>query len=316
MQELLALPTDMLSRCVSMLLPSQGFGATASEWRSAIALGEAAGDLHAALGESLQAAFEGLGLLVPAKMCGRRCWMRLIRALHSADEVSWRPVRTLRAVRPQYWGQRTPVHSAPRLSGATLSALPDGQLVLFGGRDSNSGDTVDSTFLITVSWSPPSTATAAPRGVAQWDVVTFEDGRQPQPRCYHSAALWGGSGPSQPSMLVFGGAGEGSALHDDVWVLGACPRATGRAGNAGNAGNALERGPESRYEWVKLELGEHRPAGRSSHLCCSWDVRGSRLSCLAGCDEQAGRSAIVHGGLGQNGVCSDVWLLPPPSRSR
>ena len=41
---------------------------------------------------------------------------------------------------------------------ASGGVLRDGQLVLFGGRDSASGETLGVTYCVTVVWAPPSSA--------------------------------------------------------------------------------------------------------------------------------------------------------------
>ena len=216
-QSVVDLPREVLQACVRLLLPTHGFAAPAATcWRDALAAAASSAVLHEALGDALQEEFGGLDALVPASRSLRTAWMSLVKSLSTTDTAQWRQARTLRAVRA-IKPHRAPAHSAPRLSGASLCALREGHLVLFGGRDSASGETLGDTYLIDVSWSAPTTPSAPVRGVAQWDVLRSTEGqRQPSARCYHSAALWGGA---EPNVLLFGGAGEGSALFDDAWVL-------------------------------------------------------------------------------------------------
>lgn len=86
-------------------------------------------------------------------------------------------------------------------------------------------------------------------------------------------------------MLLFGGAGEAEALHDDTWVLSV---------------SGCVKGPVA-ASWLRLEAegGLPWPTARSSHLCASW-----RRGAAAG-----GATAVLHGGLGSSGVMADVWLL-------
>eukprot|EP00966_Prymnesium_polylepis_P270356 6245300-Prymnesium_polylepis.4 len=124
------------------------------------------------------------------------------------------------------------------------------------------------TFFITVHWSPPATPGAPVRGVAQWDLLRVESGTQQQPsaRCYHAAALYGSA--ADPRMLVFGGAGEGSTLFNDVWTLAAEPAGGSKAAvtKVGGGGKAGAPTMDS-LAWCALEPLNDGPAGRSSHLC-------------------------------------------------
>eukprot|EP00966_Prymnesium_polylepis_P270355 6245300-Prymnesium_polylepis.3 len=143
-QRLLDLPIDLLRHCVSLALPARGFAAAAVCWKDALAAATASAMLHEALGDALHEAFDGLAPLVPAQVLDafwmrRTCWMRLVRSLNVVDDARWRTPRLVRAVRAQK-PNRAPVHSPPRLSGASLCAVREGQLVLFGGRDSASGE--------------------------------------------------------------------------------------------------------------------------------------------------------------------------------
>ena len=146
------------------------------------------------------------------------------------------------------------------------------------------------------------------RGVAQWDMLRSagsEPQQQPSARCYHSAALWGGA---DPNVLLFGGAGEGSALFDDTWVLeeGAAGRSGGGGGGSGGGGGGRAGAggaSDAAFKWRQLEGLAQRPAPRSSHLCASWK-------------RPDGSAVVVHGGLGNGGVTSDLWLLPPPSSAQ
>merc|ERR1711939_487122 len=81
-----------------------------------------------------------------------------------------------------------------------------GRLLLFGGRCSISGDSLDASYVVQI---PVRTS-----GVAQWEELHCCDA--PAARCYHSAVR----GPDDSTMFVFGGAGNGgSGLLGDTWLL-------------------------------------------------------------------------------------------------
>ena len=48
------------------------------------------------------------------------------------------------------------------------------------------------------------------------------------------------------------------------------------------------------WRWRQLVPSGELPAARSSHLCVNWSTEGA---------------LVVHGGLGNDGVTGDVWML-------
>jgi hypothetical protein len=175
--------------------------------------------------------------------------------------------------------------------------MGESRLVLFGGRSSETGVTLGATCLATITW--PSVPSG--RALARWDELRFghDDGlSQPGARCYHTAVRWGSRDRDEtPSMLVFGGAGESAdgsgagpnSLHSDSWCL--------------RLPTAAQRGAQpARWEWERVaraprdnDDGDAAPAPRSSHVCAVW--------------ADGGGAAVLHGGLGNNGVMSDAWTL-------
>ncbi|KAL1529969.1 hypothetical protein AB1Y20_000896 [Prymnesium parvum] len=279
---LLLLPPELLRCCLANLLPPEGFAAAAPAWRDVLTLASASTALHECLGEVLIETFESFASLVPSNPARHSCWRALIRSILTGHSTPWRLTRTLRAVRA-IKPHRTPIQAAPPLSGASLCAMGEDQLVIFGGRDSATGETMGDTYFVTVLWTPPSSPGAQPRGTAQWDVLRT-DGmmRQPPARCYHGAALWGDA--VEPSMAMFGGAGEGSVLYSDAWVL--------------RRNGVVNLPLLSSLSWGELSPTGKSPGGRSSLLCTSWT-------------RPDGRALVVHGGIGECGVTSDLWVLPP-----
>ena len=285
---LLSLPADLLASISSHLLPSESFACVTppTAWRDVLmwcATAKLCGEvLTMALVDAVPA-FAGLpdGQL-PTQ------WPSILRRLmHMNGAGRWLlcpPLRAVRPVRPQL----QPVQTPPKLSGASLCAFRattavESQLCLFGGRASDGGaDTSDKTFLVTVSW--PSSS----RSVALWDLLLAEV--RPAARCYHSASVWEhgpfmSSSSSSSSMVIFGGAGEGDGqMHNDAWMLTRSKPKTSTAAPT--------------MQWRCLEPLGGNPAPRSSHVCVSWPCR---------------RALIVHGGLGNDGVTGDVWVLAPPT---
>jgi len=239
-------------------------------------------------------------------------------------ERRWCKVGALRAVRPQQPGL-TPLTCAPRLSGASLTPVSAGRLVLFGGRCSATSETFGATRVATVSWS------GVARAVAQWDALLIE-GEAPCARCYHGAAGWPRDGELvtagtagtcghigvcvpdgigahlggmvEQQVIIFGGAGDGNVLYDDVWCLeryvkhgadGSAGVGSGRAQSpSAHAGKSTRR---EAWRWRQMVVGDApRPAARSSHVCCRWHSAD-------------GEALVVHGGMGHDGVRADVWVL-------
>ena len=261
----------------AFLLPAQGLGSDAAAWGDLLRLSATSSLMHAAVLEAVRelapaalgsdnlgpAAFaQHLGVLIAGGGCTR-----------------WKALRPLRARRPQV-PNRTPLHDPPKLAGASLCTVAPSQLCLFGGRVSESGDTLDSTKLITAS-----------TGVAIWD--TLHADARPPARCYHTALAWDGAsgrrqqGSVSSHMLVFGGAGEGDEgnenLLGDVWLA--------EVGLGNGAASAAAPPPLS---WRELHPSGAAPVARSSHICAAWAATGA---------------LIFHGGLATDGVLGDTWLL-------
>ena len=79
-------------------------------------------------------------------------------------------------------------------------------------------------------------------------------------------------------------------MYNDIWSLEVTAEST----------RAAAPTPAPR-QWRQLEPLGAPPAPRSSHVCVSWPEQ---------------RSLIVHGGLGNDGVTGDVWLLLLQTRRR
>ncbi|KAG8471068.1 hypothetical protein KFE25_009489 [Diacronema lutheri] len=176
------------------------------------------------------------------------------------------------------------MQSAPRVSGGTLCAMGSSRLVLFGGRSSESGLTLGATRLVTVTW-PAHAGGRGARPVARWDEVIAEPLHRPGARCYHVAVRWAAAERrgGEARMLVFGGAGDGAdALHGDTWCL-ALPAPAAAGSSSAHA------------RWERVACTGDAPAPRSSHVCAVWPAGGG--------------VPVLHGGLGNDGVMSDVWTL-------
>ena len=258
---LLALPSDSLRLIASLLLSFKqaifSFGATCTS-------------TQVALGEAIR---EAVPALADAETNSRIGWSLALGALHRTMCGEWRAVVPLRAVRAVS-ATCQPLQAAPRLSGATMCALGNNRLIVYGGRSADSGDTHDKLLMSTVTWRRG-------RGCAQWDELLLSaNGPAPPARCYHSATQLGNA------MVVFGGAGaqgvdDGDHLLADTWML-----KPGQPTRSGLPGPLL---------WERLCC--EGPAARSSHLAAAWSVG------------QQGEELILHGGLGSVGTLDDVWLL-------
>jgi hypothetical protein len=261
------LPHDALRQIAKLLLPATSFGAAPHQWRDALSFGGAALALLLALADALREDIPAMRRL--GEPDSAVAWLTLVRQLHMGGGGRWLRVRPLRAVRAQ--SVRTvPMSSPPQLSGGTLCAISRDRLALFGGRSSLGGETLDRTCLVQVTWTPSRADHAAPRAVAVWDALTCEPAR-----CYHAAALWGEQDAAR--MVVFGGAGAGDVLLNDLWAFHADASA-------------------DEPVWTELHPDGVAPAPRSSHICARWAEEGALL---------------VHGGLGSAGVTGDVFVLRP-----
>jgi len=259
------LPTELLCTIVAFLVPP--VAAPPRQWRDALALTTVAHSALAAvstvLADSLAEELPGVAALEPSDESSETAWLTLLSAVRSPGCGAWTRMKTNRAVRPAS-DACTPLSSPPRLSGASLAEV-DGRLVLFGGRKSETGETVDTVHVVETSWFPSA--------LAQWDVCRAapdpRHGRGPAPRCYHTGMRW----PS--GVLVFGGAGDGNVLFSDAWVLQLHPPAWRRLDAPADAAAAC-------------------PTARSAHVCAA---------------SADGSTTVLHGGLGNDGTCSDAWRL-------
>jgi len=197
---LLSLPPEILDRMLQSLLPRDLFAASAS-WTAAVALASSCTAMHDSLGNALLASVPSVAALEPRAERAHTCWFSLLAALRAPDGGRWHSVRPLRAKRPASKGAE-PMQEAPQLSGGTLCALGGSRCVLYGGRSSESGLTLGSARLITISWYP--------LPIAQWDDLRPPAAsKRPAARCYHTAVRWAAAERSAPrgsaKMLVFGG---------------------------------------------------------------------------------------------------------------
>ena len=228
------LPPELVCLIVTRLVPS--IGAPSSSWRDALALTMVAhGALLAvcsALAERLPEELPGVAAL-ECDQGSDTAWLQLLSSVRSPDCGVWTRMKTLRAVRPAT-DTCTPLATPPRLSGASLTEV-DGRLVLFGGRKSETGETVDALHVVITTWFPTA--------LAQWDVCRAAPDPQhgrPTARCYHSGTRW-----CSAAVLIFGGAGDGNVLHDSTWVLRLSPPS-----------------------WQLLDAASG-PSARSAHACAA-----------------------------------------------
>jgi len=268
-----SLPTLLLQEVLSCLLPRPTrIDAPSEQWLPVVRLMCARRGMAAdAVGESLQ---ESIPSLDPSVSGECTSWPLLLASLRGAGHATWQLMQPLRAHRGKTKFS-TPLQVAPSISGASLCFVGCGRIVLFGGRSSVSGDTVDTSYVVQIP--------VRSSGVAQWEELHCTDG--PAARCYHAA--FRGSGES--NMFVFGGAGVGAqSLLADTWLLKVISVPVDEFGAMA-----------SRGMWERLDepTAARTPCARSSHVCSPWKSQ-------QGC-------AVLHGGLGEQGVLSDTWLLPP-----
>jgi len=193
------------------------------------------------------------------------------------QQACWEKVRPLRAVRPQT-AAFTPMHDAPSLSGASLCALNAGHLAVYGGRCSSSGETQGDVYLVQIG--------DMPRGLAKWDRLRFDEGEKPPPRCYHAAVSFGTHAFDATAMLTFGGAGaSNNLLHNDLWCL-----------DMDLKGQKMNSCTRARWTSMPQDSSRPPPSARSSFVLTVWAEAAA---------------AVLHGGLGNDGVVSDVWILEP-----
>jgi len=264
------LPNEVLLTITAILLPPNGLADEPMLWRGAMAFGACSSVCGAYLAEACQVAFPAFAGLHTDSPAA---WGALLGGLHAGGCGRWLPCSPMRAVRPQQ-PQRQPVQAPPHLSGASMCALAPNLLCVFGGRSSVSAETRGTTYLVTIARS------GAERAVALWDELQTGES-PPPPRCYHTAQMWTDhSAPLEQSpMVVFGGAGEDEGMFNCAWKL----ERVGRDGFS-----------SAPWRWRQLVPSGELPAARSSHLCVNWSTEGA---------------LVVHGGLGNDGVTGDVWML-------
>lgn len=251
-----SLPSDVLLAITAHLLPSNLLAGPWDAWRACLQWAAAcqcsSESVALAVQQSVPALRHEAAYRISAVLSG----------LVACGQGRWLQCQPLRAVRPTT-ATRIPLQRPPQLSGASLCTLSPNRLCIFGGRASASADTLNSTYVVAVSWPTPRKA------IAVWDELVIDADQRPPPRCYHTAAMWHTA--STQRMAIFGGAGEGETMFNDIWGL-----------------------DSTTLKWSAIDVVGGSPAPRSSHLCVAWPASGA---------------LIVHGGLGCDGVTGDVWVL-------
>eukprot|EP00929_Paragymnodinium_shiwhaense_P100302 TRINITY_DN62523_c0_g1_i2.p1 TRINITY_DN62523_c0_g1~~TRINITY_DN62523_c0_g1_i2.p1 ORF type:complete len:501 (-),score=72.91 TRINITY_DN62523_c0_g1_i2:225-1727(-) len=282
LQTLDGLPEEALVLIFEQLLP-QRLRSVGSSWLPLVRLASTGCALQSSLGRTLvdnfPASLSRLKVNIPAAR--RTCWLQLLASFNACNASSWESIRTLSAVRPR-GGCWTPQQHAPRLSGCSLCAVGEGRLLLFGGRESVSGNTEGAAWLISVTRSVVTS-------LVTWDKLEM-DGPAPPSRCYHSATRWTAAEPANSGgrfarVVIFGGSGSAGGVLNDTWCLTLSgSRVDGSAGYSA--------------EWQELHqaAGSAAPVARSSHICALWTGAG-------------GGTPVLQGGLGDSGTYSDTWLL-------
>lgn len=236
-----------------------------------------------AVGESLR---ESISRLDPSIAGECTSWTRLLALLRGISKGAWHLMQPLRAHRG---GNKfsTPLQKAPHISGASLCFVGGSRIVLFGGRCSVSGDTVDATYVVRI----PVMAS----GVVQWEELHCSkcsnalQQKGPAARCYHAAI----QGFRDSTMFVFGGAGgdlvsRSDSLLGDTWMLEVLSVTNNQLGQWGAMASC------GLWERCHGSDTSETPSARSSHVFAAWSSQ---------------RCAVLHGGLGEGGVVSDTWLL-------
>eukprot|EP00931_Biecheleriopsis_adriatica_P106502 TRINITY_DN8093_c0_g1_i1.p1 TRINITY_DN8093_c0_g1~~TRINITY_DN8093_c0_g1_i1.p1 ORF type:complete len:463 (+),score=81.99 TRINITY_DN8093_c0_g1_i1:30-1391(+) len=269
---LLSLPPTLHGNVVGCFLPAAALDSPQSVWQPILRCMTTSSQFLDSLGQTL---CELLQLRVTA--AGLHGWPHALRSLMVGGCPrcnAWEKLRPLCAVRPGT-PISTPLQAAPRLSGASLVACGS-HLIIYGGRCA-SGETADATYLVQAS--------DLPAGLAKWDQLLCE-GVRPAPRCYHGAVKLGHDSSGSFSMLIFGGAGDGDVLHNDAWSLELCIKRDRLHGSQSCRGAA--------WKQIQQRSALAVPTARSSFVFATW---------------QRGGCAVLHGGLGSNGVRSDVWVF-------
>mmetsp|Transcript_25245 Transcript_25245/g.58114 ORF Transcript_25245/g.58114 Transcript_25245/m.58114 type:complete len:486 (-) Transcript_25245:156-1613(-) len=246
-------------------------------WQAVVRLALAHDIAHEALGELLSEHVPLVRKLRPVDSRARTCWLSLLANIRGQWQGSWQRLRVLRGGVCLPTASATPCHRVPGCSGASLCPVGAGRLVLFGGR-SVSGQTLGKTYVAQIV-----------HGVARWEELHCKV--QPAPRCYHSAVLL------QNRMVMFGGAGSGTMLHDDTWELELYEASAKRGPFSAASTLATWRLLQHRAaQCVEPAVADEelRPSGRSSHVLAEWRRQ---------------ETVVLHGGLGNSGTMSDTWLL-------
>ena len=293
--DLCSLPLEVLTTIAINLLPAGGLSDVPAAWGAALNFTSASHLTHAAVLEAVRLRIPIVVpdhlICSPAELCSR---IGLLLA-GGGGRSKWRPVRPLRAVVPRS-AHSTPLQEAPRLTGASLCCVGPQILCLVGGRNSTSGDTLDATYLAAIR------AVQCGCSVAVWEKLLHPtDMPCPPARCYHTGLSISvlESAPSSTGrqlgaphpVIVFGGAGEGESLLNDLWMLSVSVDST-----AARASGffPLQRATTAPHRWRALHPKGQPPPPRSSHICAPWP---------------ANHSLVFHGGITSNGVSGDVFLL-------
>lgn len=266
-----SLPNVVLQLILDVLLPQPASVDTEPDmWKPIVRLLSAgASRARDAWGESLALGFPALGASEKS-LC--KAWATsLLSALKGGGQGSWQKMSTMRSIRARTQCS-TPMQSNPKLSGASLCAVGKNCLVLFGGRCSISGVTLDETYVVRIPMRSS--------GLANWEKLSCNP--KPPVRCYHSATR----GSKDSTMFVFGGASTG-ALLGDAWWFEVAMVPSGPQGCLTSCG-----------QWRRFHQSDSSvsPPARSSHVCAPWSNTGQ---------------AVLHGGLGEGGTKSDTWILKP-----
>lgn len=267
-----SLPNVVLRLILETLLPEPiKINTSASMWQPVVRLLSAGScRVRDALGEALCVGFPALQV---SESSLRKSWTTsLLAAFRGGGHGCWQRMSTMRAIRTRTQCS-TPLQSNPKLSGASLCAVGNNCLVLFGGRCSKSGVTLGETYVVRIP--------VRSSGIAQWEKLTCKE--QPPARCYHSAMR----GSSNSTMFIFGGASNGGILLGDAWWFEMTMIPAGPQGSMSSCGH---------WRRSKHAGSLASPSVRSSHVLAPWSRDGH---------------AILHGGLGEGGTKSDTWVLKP-----
>ena len=290
---LLSLPPDILARLAGLVLGCSG-----------LAFGASCTAAQEALGEAL---CMGVPALAGAESVSRVGWSLALRRIRCGARGQWHRVQPLRAVRPELWAS-VPLQEPPRLSGASMCAMGESRLAVYGGRATATGETFGQLYMATIRRDEQQRA-----AVAQWDAIEPIGKEAPPARCYHTATRLG------DAMVVFGGAGaegdDADALRGDTWLLRPCSRHASGGGSGGAppalrweqlAGSSADGGAAQLQPQSQPLSHPEQPAPRSSHVAAAWT------------SPEGVETIVLHGGLANHGTRDDTWLLragPPVASS-